>query len=97
MAVDYNRKVLNQILPICQPLFERNIKVFEYSRFFNDGTFCYLSTYPEWHEFFLKNVVKCKLIKKHIERVFSDKDRYSLWNTNPLQEDQDLVKFFNLR
>ena len=80
--VDYNESIAQEILLICKPLFKKyNIGVFEYSRYFNDGTLIHLSTHLRWHKEFLYQYAGSPLVVNHLQRLFSQKYQYHVWDT----------------
>lgn len=97
-AIQYNYKIQNFIQKICKPLFKFNLTIFEYSHFDETGAQFYLSTHPEWHEFYLKNYARSIFILNHLKRIISEKKQYHIWNTGfPIPENSDLFEFINAR
>lgn len=82
-VIDYNNKILPQHLEICKPLFDKNISVFEYNCYFEDGTGIYLSTDPEWHRYYLQNYARSLLMREHIQKMCAYKTKYHIWDTSP--------------
>lgn len=56
LAYQYAESSIDSLLSICSPLFNLNIQIFAYFRFFNDGRYLYLCNHLDWIKFCLENV-----------------------------------------
>jgi hypothetical protein len=100
-SIEYNNHITPTLLKICQPLFDEtsNISVFEYSKFYKDGTFYHLCTHPEWHETYLKNFSKSLLLLEHVKIIIDEKRNFHVWDINHTEHisDAEHLRFIDAR
>lgn len=78
-AIKFSKDSAQYINKISQPIFSFGIRIFTYCRIFNDGSFLYLSSNPEWVENYFNNNYQNDI--NHFKHYVPQEDvKYSFWS-----------------
>ena len=90
-ALHYNDNISNNIINICEPLFNNfKITFFGYARFFTDGTYLDLCTSLPWQKHYMEHFATQPFINNHIKGIYQNQTLYTLWN-NDLNEPREKI------
>lgn len=97
-AYKYAESVVGKFTEICKPLFDLNIKIFAYFRFFNNGKYLYLCNNLDWVKFCLENIHNNEgtSLGKEIGYVPEDNYHCLLWPTKKTDYLMSALYDFNI-